>query len=198
MPKKKPMTGKPQVHKELDGFEIQINEFGEINSNMNVDKLNKFLNENVEDKKLKDRDDVIDPDDIGRPIRVLVAKVGLDGHDRGAKVIAQALKDAGMEVIYTGLRQTPEMVVNTAVQEDVDVIGVSILSGAHNTVFPKLINLMVENGLDNVLLTGGGIIPDEDVESLTDMGVGKLFAPGANSKEIAGYIKTWVKENREF
>lgn len=191
------MTGKPQVNKDLDGFEIQINEFGEINANMNIEKLNKFLDENVEDKKLVDRDDLND-NGLGRPIRVLVAKVGLDGHDRGAKVIATALKEAGMEVIYTGLRQTPEKVVNAALQEDVDVIGVSILSGAHNTVFPKLINLMVENGLDDVLLTGGGIIPDNDMAKLTDMGVGKLFAPGANTKEIAGYITEWVKENRDF
>jgi|GEM_PF-745820 len=198
MPKKKPMTGKPQVNKDLEGFEIQINEFGEINTNMNIDKLNKFLNENVDDKKLREKaDDLPDPDAFGRPIRVLVAKVGLDGHDRGAKVIATALKEAGMEVIYTGLRQTPEMVANAAQQEDVDVIGVSILSGAHNTVFPKLIAQMVEKGLDNVLLTGGGIIPEEDMEKLTDMGVGKLFAPGTNTKEIADYIKAWVKENRE-
>lgn len=197
MPKKKAMTGKPQVNKDLDGFEIQINEFGEINANMNIEKLNKFLDENVEDKKLVDRDDLND-NGLGRPIRVLVAKVGLDGHDRGAKVIATALKEAGMEVIYTGLRQTPEKVVNAALQEDVDVIGVSILSGAHNTVFPKLINLMVENGLDDVLLTGGGIIPDNDMEKLTDMGVGKLFAPGAHTKEIANYINKWVKENRDF
>jgi len=197
MPKKKPLTGKPQVHEELDGFEIKINEFGEINSNLNVDKLNEFLNENVADKKLKEAE-LDDINDLGRPIRVLVAKVGLDGHDRGAKVIAQILKDAGMEVIYTGLRQTPLMVVNAAVQEDVDVIGVSILSGAHNTVFPKLVNLMVENGLDDVLLTGGGIIPDVDMVKLNDLGVGKLFAPGTKSTEIVAYIKAWVKENRNF
>jgi methylmalonyl-CoA mutase, C-terminal domain len=133
-----------------------------------------------------------------RPIRVLVAKVGLDGHDRGAKVIATALRDAGMEVIYTGLRQTPEMVVNAALQEDVDAIGVSILSGAHNTVFPKIIALMKEKKMDDVLLTGGGIIPEEDMEALNKMGVGKLFAPGATTSEIAGYIKSWVKENRNF
>src|SRR6201981_890284 len=105
-----------------------------------------------------------------RPIRVLVAKVGLDGHDRGAKVIASFLRDAGMEVIYTGLRQTPEMVVNAALQEDVDAIGISILSGAHNTVFPKIITLMKEKGLNDVLLTGGGIIPDEDMQQLQEMG----------------------------
>jgi len=197
MPKKKPLTGKPQVHEELDGFEIKINQFGEINTNVNVDKLNEFLNENVEDKKLKEQE-LSEIDNLGRPIRVLVAKVGLDGHDRGAKVIAQTLKDAGMEVIYTGLRQTPQMVVNAAVQEDVDVIGVSILSGAHNTVFPKLINLMVENGLDDVLLTGGGIIPEADMEKLNDIGVGQLFAPGTKSTDIVDYIVTWVKENRNF
>jgi methylmalonyl-CoA mutase C-terminal domain/subunit len=133
-----------------------------------------------------------------RPIRVLVAKVGLDGHDRGAKIIATALRDAGMEVIYTGLRQTPEMVVNAALQEDVDAIGISILSGAHNTVFPKVIALMKEKKMDDVLLTGGGIIPDEDMEALNKIGVGKLFAPGATTSEIASYIKDWVKLNRNF
>ena len=133
-----------------------------------------------------------------RPIRVLVAKVGLDGHDRGAKVIATALRDAGMEVIYTGLRQTPEMVVNAALQEDVDAIGVSILSGAHNTVFPKIIKLMKEKEMTDVLLTGGGIIPEGDMEELNKIGVGKLFAPGATTSEISGYIKEWVKENRKF
>lgn len=133
-----------------------------------------------------------------RPIRVLVAKVGLDGHDRGAKVIATALRDAGMEVIYTGLRQTPEMVVNAALQEDVDAIGVSILSGAHNTVFPKIIVLMKEKEMNDVLLTGGGIIPEGDMAELNKMGVGKLFAPGATTSEIADYIKNWVKDNRSF
>ena len=133
-----------------------------------------------------------------RPIRVLVAKVGLDGHDRGAKVIATALRDAGMEVIYTGLRQTPEMVVNAALQEDVDAIGVSILSGAHNTVFPKIIALMKAKEMNDVLLTGGGIIPEEDMAALNKMGVGKLFAPGATTSEIADYIKGWVKENKDF
>src|SRR5512136_2153061 len=119
-----------------------------------------------------------------RKIRVLVAKVGLDGHDRGAKVIATALRDAGMEVIYTGLRQTPEMVVNAALQEDVDAIGVSILSGAHMTVFPKLLHMMKEKHMDDVLLTGGGIIPNDDMKSLNEMGVGKLFAPGTATHEI--------------
>lgn len=135
---------------------------------------------------------------MNRPVRVLVAKVGLDGHDRGAKVIATALRDAGMEVIYTGLRQTPEMVVNAALQEDVDAIGVSILSGAHMTVFPRLLNLMKEKEMNDVLLTGGGIIPDEDVDALTKMGVGKLFLPGTNTQDIAAYIKDWVKANRNF
>jgi methylmalonyl-CoA mutase C-terminal domain/subunit len=133
-----------------------------------------------------------------RPIRVLVAKVGLDGHDRGAKVIATALRDAGMEVIYTGLRQTPEMVVNAALQEDVDAIGISILSGAHNTVFPKIIALMKEKEMTDVLLTGGGIIPEDDMNALNEMGVGKLFAPGAATTDIAEYIRGWVKENRSF
>jgi methylmalonyl-CoA mutase, C-terminal domain len=135
---------------------------------------------------------------MSRPIRVLVAKVGLDGHDRGAKVIAAALRDAGMEVIYTGLRQTPDMVVNAALQEDVDAIGVSILSGAHMTVFPKMIELMKQKGMNDVLLTGGGIIPDEDVEKLTAMGVGKLFLPGTNTQDIAAFIKEWVAANRSF
>ena len=133
-----------------------------------------------------------------RPIRVLVAKVGLDGHDRGAKVIATALRDAGMEVIYTGLRQTPEMVVNAALQEDADAIGVSILSGAHMTVFPKIIALMKEKKMTDVLLTGGGIIPEEDMQQLRDAGVGKLFAPGTTTGEIAGYIREWVAEHRNF
>jgi methylmalonyl-CoA mutase C-terminal domain/subunit len=135
---------------------------------------------------------------MNRPVRVLVAKVGLDGHDRGAKVIATALRDAGMEVIYTGLRQTPEMVVNAALQEDVDAIGISILSGAHMTIFPKIIHLMKEKGLDDVLLTGGGIIPEDDMQQLHEKGVGKLFPPGTPTGEIAGYITTWVKENRSF
>lgn len=135
---------------------------------------------------------------IKRPLRVLIAKVGLDGHDRGAKVIATSLRDAGMEVIYTGLRQTPEMVVNAALQEDVDAIGVSILSGAHMTVFPKIITLMKEKKMDDVLLTGGGIIPEEDMKTLNDMGVGKLFAPGTATKEIADYIIEWAAQHRTF
>ena len=133
-----------------------------------------------------------------RPLRVLVAKVGLDGHDRGAKVIATALRNKGMEVIYTGLRQTPEMVVNAALQEDVDAIGVSILSGAHMTVFPKLIELMKEKQMNDVLLTGGGIIPEDDMKLLNNMGVGKLFPPGTETTDIADYIQAWVKENRDF
>jgi methylmalonyl-CoA mutase, C-terminal domain len=131
-----------------------------------------------------------------RPIRILIAKVGLDGHDRGAKVIAAAMKDAGMEVIYTGLRQTPDMVVATALQEDVDAIGISILSGAHMTVFPKVIQLMKDKGLNNVLLTGGGIIPQEDMDTLRSMGVGELFAPGTPTADIALYINNYVNQNR--
>ena len=131
-------------------------------------------------------------------IRVVIAKPGLDGHDRGAKVIARALRDAGMEVIYTGLRQTPEMVVNAALQEDVDAIGVSILSGAHNTVFPKILQLLKEKQMDDVLLTGGGIIPDSDIKKLNEMGVGKLFPPETRTTDIADYIRNWVKENRTF
>ena len=135
---------------------------------------------------------------MNRPIRVLVAKVGLDGHDRGAKIIAASLRDAGMEVIYTGLRQTPEMVVNAALQEDVDAIGISILSGAHMTVFPKVIALLKEKDMTDVLLTGGGIIPQEDMEALNAMGVGKLFAPGTTTTDIADYIKDWVSKHRNF
>ena len=133
-----------------------------------------------------------------RPVRVLIAKVGLDGHDRGAKIIAASLRDAGMEVIYTGLRQTAEMVVNAALQEDVDAIGLSILSGAHMTVFPKVIALMKEKGLQDVLLTGGGIIPEDDMKTLNDLGVGKLFAPGTPTITIADYIKEWVETHRNF
>jgi methylmalonyl-CoA mutase C-terminal domain/subunit len=132
-----------------------------------------------------------------KPIRVLVAKVGLDGHDRGAKIIATALRDAGMEVIYTGLRQSPEMVVQAALQEDVDAIGISILSGAHMTVFPKVYNLMQEKGLTNVLLTGGGIIPEQDSIVLREMGIGTLFAPGTNTTDIATYIREWVAKHKK-
>jgi methylmalonyl-CoA mutase C-terminal domain/subunit len=133
-----------------------------------------------------------------RPIRILVAKVGLDGHDRGAKVIATSLRDAGMEVIYTGLRQTPQMVVDTALQEDVDAIGVSILSGAHMTVFPKIIKLMHEKEMNDVLLTGGGIIPEKDRITLEELGIGTLFPPGTPSSEIVAYIKQWATANRSF
>ena len=136
--------------------------------------------------------------DLQRPLRVLVAKVGLDGHDRGAKVIAAALRDAGMEVIYTGLRQTAEMVVNAALQEDVDAIGISILSGAHMTVFPKVLSLMKEKGMSDVLLTGGGIIPEDDMKALQQQGVGKLFPPATPTNQIAEYISEWVKEHRSF
>ena len=126
-----------------------------------------------------------------KKIRVLVAKAGLDGHDRGAKVIAAALRDAGMEVIYTGLRKTPEMIVEAALQEDVDAIGISLLSGAHMTVFPRILNLMKDKGLENVLLFGGGIIPDPDIKVLMAMGVGQLFTPGASTIDIVKYIREW-------
>ena len=132
-----------------------------------------------------------------KTIRVLVAKVGLDGHDRGAKIIATALRDAGMEVIYTGLRQSPEMLVQAALQEDVDAIGISILSGAHMTVFPKVYKLMQEKGLTNVLLTGGGIIPEQDSIDLREMGIGTLFAPGTNTTDIATYIREWVAKHKK-
>lgn len=135
---------------------------------------------------------------MNRPIRVLIAKVGLDGHDRGAKVIASFLRDAGMEVIYTGLRQTPEMVVNAAIQEDVDVIGISILSGAHMTVFPRIMALLKERETQDILVTGGGIIPDKDMEVLHTLGVGKLFQPGTDTREIITYITTWVEKNPRF
>ena len=128
---------------------------------------------------------------MDKKIRVLVAKAGLDGHDRGAKVIAAALRDSGMEVIYTGLRQTPEMIVEAALQEDVDVIGISILSGAHMTIFPRIKNLMEEKGINDILLTGGGIIPNEDINSLKQIGVGELFTPGTPTTAIASYIKDW-------
>ena len=128
-------------------------------------------------------------------IRVLVAKAGLDGHDRGAKVIAAALRDAGMEVIYTGLRQTPEMIVEAAMQEDVSVIGISILSGAHMTIFPKIKKLMDKKGIDDVLLTGGGIIPKDDIKELRKLGVGEIFTPGASTIDIADYIKDWIKKH---
>ena len=129
-------------------------------------------------------------------IRVLVAKPGLDGHDRGAKVVAAALRDAGMEVIYTGLRQTPEMIVEAAVQEDVDVVALSILSGAHMTIFPRVMELLRERGVQHMLLTGGGIIPTSDAEELEEIGVGKLFGPGTSTRDIIAYIKEEVGHRR--
>ncbi len=134
---------------------------------------------------------------MDKKIRVIIAKPGLDGHDRGAKVIASSLRDAGMEVIYLGLRQSPEMIVNAAVQEDVDVISLSILSGAHMTIFPEVLKLMKEMKIDDVLLTGGGIIPDKDMEALSEMGVGRLFGPGTKLSEGVDYIKEWVSKNRQ-
>ncbi len=132
---------------------------------------------------------------MDRKIRVLVAKAGLDGHDRGAKVIAAALRDAGMEVIYTGLRQSPEMVVEAAIQEDVDVIGISILSGAHMTIFPKVLSLMKEKGADDVLLVGGGIIPEDDIKELKKIGVKEVFTPGTPTADTISFIKTWHIEH---
>lgn len=131
-----------------------------------------------------------------RKIRILLAKPGLDGHDRGIKILARAYRDAGMEVIYLGLRQTPEMIVNAALQEDVDVIGLSILSGTHLTIFPRVLELMKENKMEDVLLTGGGIIPKKDIQALNKMGVGRLFGPGTHLKETVDYVKDWVEQNR--
>ena len=133
---------------------------------------------------------------INPPIRILMAKPGLDGHDRGIKVLAAAYRDAGMDVIYLGLRQTPESVVKVAIQEGVDVIALSILSGAHMTIFAKVMKLIKENNLKNILITGGGIIPEEDSEELSKLGVGKLFGPGTPVKESLDYIENWVKDNR--
>ena len=133
---------------------------------------------------------------MSRPIRVLVAKPGLDGHDRGAKVVAAALRDAGMEVIYTGLHQTPEMIATAAVQEDVDVVGLSILSGAHMTLFPRVLQLLQADGREDILLTGGGIIPKDDMESLHKLGVGRLFGPGTTTGELVKYIKEWFAERQ--
>jgi methylmalonyl-CoA mutase C-terminal domain/subunit len=130
-----------------------------------------------------------------RPIRVLVAKPGLDGHDRGAKVVAAALRDAGMEVIYTGLHQTPEMIAQAAIQEDVDVVGLSILSGAHLTLFPRVKHLLVEAGRDDVLVTGGGIIPPADMDTLRRQGIGKLFGPGTPTSDLVKYIEEWAAEH---
>ena len=132
-----------------------------------------------------------------RPIRVLVAKPGLDGHDRGAKVVAAALRDAGMEVIYTGLHQTPEMIATAAIQEDVDVVGLSILSGAHMTLFPRVHDLLKAEGRDDILVTGGGIIPKEDMESLSARGIGKLFGPGTNTGDLVDYIREWFSTQHQ-
>ena len=134
---------------------------------------------------------------MDKKIRVIVAKPGLDGHDRGAKVIASAFRDAGMEVIYTGLRQTPEMIVEAALQEDADVIAISILSGAHMTIFPRILELMKEKGVDDVLLTGGGIIPDEEMAELESIGTGRLFGPGTPTAEPIEYINEWVSTHRK-
>ncbi|MFA6617882.1 MAG: cobalamin B12-binding domain-containing protein [Candidatus Neomarinimicrobiota bacterium] len=130
-----------------------------------------------------------------KKIRVVLAKPGLDGHDRGAKVIANALRDAGMEVIYLGLRQTPEMIVNAALQEDADVISLSILSGAHMTIFPKVLDLLKEKGMDDVLLVGGGVIPEEDIEELKSLGVAELFGPGTPTGKTVKYIENWFKNS---
>ena len=132
---------------------------------------------------------------LPRPIRILVAKPGLDGHDRGAKVVAAALRDAGMEVIYTGLHQTPEMVAAAAVQEDVDVVGLSILSGAHMTLFPRVRALLLEAGRPEILVTGGGIIPDEDIQALQEYGIGRLFGPGTRTVDLIEYIRDWALTN---
>ena len=131
---------------------------------------------------------------MARKLRILIAKPGLDGHDRGAKVVASAMRDAGFEVIYAGLRQTPEMIVETAIQEDVDVIALSILSGAHMTIFPKVLDLMKKNDIDDKLLTGGGIIPAEDIEKLKNMGVGKLFGPGSSTRDAVQYVREWAEK----
>ncbi len=131
-----------------------------------------------------------------KKIRILVAKAGLDGHDRGAKVVASFFRDAGFEVIYSGLRQTPQMIVDTAMQEDVDVIAISILSGAHMTVFPKILKLMKDNHMDDVLLTGGGIMSDDDIKKLEAMGTGRLFGPGSSLAEAVEYIKDWYAKTR--
>ncbi len=130
---------------------------------------------------------------MNRKIRVLVAKAGLDGHDRGAKVVAAALRDAGMEIIYTGLRQTPEMIVEAAIQEDVDAIGISILSGAHMTIFPRILDLMKQKNVEDILLFGGGIIPEEDLIKLKELGVGELFTPGTPTTQIIKFLKDWVE-----
>lgn len=130
---------------------------------------------------------------MDRPIRVLIAKPGLDGHDRGAKVIARALRDAGMEVIYTGLRQTPEQIAEAAIQEDVDCVGMSILSGAHNTLFPKVVRLLREKGADDILVIGGGVIPNDDIPFLKSSGIAEVFTPGTSTADVVDYIRTHIK-----
>ncbi|KAF5035226.1 Methylmalonyl-CoA mutase [anaerobic digester metagenome] len=132
---------------------------------------------------------------MSKIIRVLVAKPGLDGHDRGAKVIARALRDAGMEVIYTGLRQTPEQIVAAAVQEDVDVVGMSLLSGAHNYLFPRVVELLKEQGADDILVIGGGVIPDDDIPGLKEAGIAEIFTPGTTTTEMIEFIKNNIKDN---
>ena len=132
-----------------------------------------------------------------RSIRILMAKPGLDGHDRGIKILARAYRDAGMDVIYLGLRQTPKMIVNAAIQEDVDVIALSILSGAHMTIFPKVMELLKNEGETEILITGGGIIPKEDMKQLESLGIGKLFGPGSSVKESLDYIESWFKINKQ-
>ncbi len=133
---------------------------------------------------------------MNRPIRILMAKPGLDGHDRGIKILARAYRDAGMEVIYLGLRQTPAMIVKAAIQEDVDVIAISVLSGAHMTIFPKILELLDQEGVSDILLTGGGIIPQNDMDDLREIGVGQLFGPGTPVKDSLNYITSWVKKNK--
>ena len=133
---------------------------------------------------------------MNRPIRILMAKPGLDGHDRGIKILARAYRDAGMEVIYLGLRQTPAMIVKAAIQEDVDVIAISVLSGAHMTIFPKILELLDQEGINDILLTGGGIIPQNDMDNLREMGVGQLFGPGTPVKDSLNYITSWFKNNK--
>ncbi len=156
----------------------------------------KVIQGKAESAESDDRKTRRDPDKSQKRIRVLIAKAGLDGHDRGAKVVAAALRDAGMEVIYTGLRQTPEMIVEAAIQEDVDVIGISLLSGAHMTIFPKILTLMKEKGLAEVLLFGGGIIPEKDIKALKELGVGELFTPGTLTTDIVSYVRSW-KDSKE-
>tara|TARA_Y100000590_G_C15208873_1_gene821654 strand:+ start:259 stop:663 length:405 start_codon:yes stop_codon:yes gene_type:complete len=134
---------------------------------------------------------------MNRPIRILMAKPGLDGHDRGIKILARAYRDAGMEVIYLGLRQTPSMIVNAAIQEDVDVIAISVLSGAHMTIFPEILKLLNKEGVNDILLTGGGIIPQNDMDNLKKLGVGQLFGPGTPVKDSLDYIISWFNPNKD-